>query len=134
MVENTVVKEQLTDAMIDAGTELTQQLDRMGISTTAALWLFAPEINEWRLCLASPEVTVAGPRAVYEKIWQALDQLKDKASAAPLSVIRVLDADDELVRLLRLAVRTGPGVSRLRFTKNAINGRYIEDALIYRVT
>ena len=132
MVENTVVKEQLTDAMIDAGAELTQQLDSMSLPIAAAFWLFAPEINEWRLCFASPEVTTAGPRVVYQKIWQALGQLKDKASAAPLSVIRVLDAEDELVRLLRAGGRTGPGLSRFRFTKNTINGHYIEDALIYR--
>jgi uncharacterized membrane protein len=129
-----VVKEQLTDAMIDAGAELTQQLDRMGIPTTAAFWLFAPEINEWRLCFASPEVNTVGSRAVYEKIWQAINQLKDRASAAPLSVIRVLDADDELVRLLRSMVRPDPDVDRFRFTKSAINGHYIEDALIYRAT
>jgi hypothetical protein len=133
VVENTVVKEQLTDAMIDAGAALVQQLDTMGVPTTAALWLFISELNEWRLFVASPEVATIGPRAVYAKVQQALNQLGDKALTAPLSVVRLLDADDELVRTLRFAVRTGPGLSRLRFTKSAINGHYIEDALIYRV-
>ncbi|MCI0702151.1 MAG: hypothetical protein L0241_13795 [Planctomycetia bacterium] len=136
MVENTVVKEHLTDAMIAAGAELTQKLDEMGIPITASLWLFVPDINEWRLFFASPEVTTSGPRAVYQKIQQALVQLQDKASAVPLSVVRLLDADDDLVQSLRVVVRTGPGpgVSRMRFTKNAVNGHYIEDALIYRAS
>jgi hypothetical protein len=29
---------------------------------------------------------------------------------------------------------TGPAISRIRFSKNAVNGRFIEDTLIYRVT
>lgn len=133
MAENTVVKEQLTSAMVDAGAELTRKLDEIGLPMTAAFWLFEPEVNEWRLHFASPEVASKGPRAVYDKIRQAIDELKDKAADAPLSAISLIDADADLVRLLRVAVRTGAGVSQIRFSKNVINGHFIEDALIYRV-
>jgi hypothetical protein len=133
MAENTVVKEQLTDAMIDAGAELTRKLDEIGLPMTAALWKFDPEINEWHLLFASPDVTTQGPIAVYTRIQQALAELKDKA-AVPFSAIRLLDGEADLVKLLRRAVRTGPGVSRIRFSKNAISGHFIDDALIYRVT
>ena len=133
MAENTVVKEQLTIAMVEAGAELTKKLDEMGVTTTAALWLFEPEVNEWRLIFASPEVGAKGPREVYERIRQAIDQLKEKAAAAPLSAVALMDADADLVRTLRMAIKTGGGVSRIRFSKNAINGHFIDDALIYRV-
>lgn len=133
MAENAVVKEQLTSAMVDAGAELVRKLDEMGISTTAALWLFELEVNEWRLVFASPEVATRGPREVYEKICQAVEQLKDKASAAPFSAIALLDADADLIRVLRVAHKTSSGVSRIRVSKNAVNGHYIDDALIYRV-
>ncbi|MCC7213068.1 MAG: hypothetical protein E3K40_08590 [Candidatus Brocadia sp.] len=133
MAENTVVKDQLTDAMVEAGAELTRTLDEVGLATKAALWLFVPEINEWRLLFALTEVSEQGPRKVYEQIRLALQQLGDKASAAPLSVIGLLDENAELVKLLRIAISTGPGIGRIRFSKNVINGRFIEDALIYRV-
>lgn len=133
MAENSVVKEQLTDAMVEAGAELTSKLDDVGLPITAALWLFMPEVNEWRLLFASAEVATKGPRNVYQKIRSAIDQLKDKAAAAPLSVIGLMDPDSDLVRLLRAAVPTGAGVQRIRFSKNVINGHYIDDALIYRV-
>jgi hypothetical protein len=133
MAENAVVKEQLTDAMVEAGAELTRKLEESGMQTTAALWLFDPEINEWRLVFASPEVSAEGPRKVYERIRLALEELGDKASAAPFSVIRLLDPNAELVKLLKTAVRTGSGVGRIRFSKNVINGHFIDDALIYRV-
>lgn len=132
MAENTVVKEQLTDAMIQAGAEVTSKLDEIGLPVTAAFWFWTPDLNEWRLLFASEEVSTKGPRAVYEKIRQALDELGAKATAAPLSIIGVLEADAELVRLLKAAVRTAPGVGRIRFSKNVINGRFIDDALIYR--
>ena len=133
MAENTVVKEQLTSAMVDAGAELTRKLDEIGFPITAAFWLFEPEVNEWRLHFASPEVASKGPREVYDQIRQAIDELKDKAAGAPLSAISLIDANADLVRSLGMVVRTGAKVSQIRFSKNVINGHFIEDALIYRV-
>lgn len=82
---------------------------------------------------ASQEAGTKGPRTVYEKIRLAVDELGVRAAAVPLSIVGVLDADADPVRLLKIAVRTGPGVSRIRFSKNVINGHFIDDALIYRV-
>jgi hypothetical protein len=39
VAENTVVKDQLTDAMVEVGAELTRKLDEAGVLTEAALWL-----------------------------------------------------------------------------------------------
>ncbi len=133
MAENTVVKEQLTEEMVEAGAQLTSKLDEMGLPIAAALWFFAPDINEWRLLFASTEVSTKGPRDVYERIQSAIRALGDKASAAPLSVIGVVEADYPLVNLLRIVVQTGAGVSRIRFSKNVINGHFVDDALIYRI-
>lgn len=131
MAENAVVKEQLTENMIRSGAELTSKLDEIGVSVVAALWFFVPEINEWRLLFASPAVSAQGPRTVYESIHRALEELGGDA-AIPLSMIGVLDSEADLVHLLKAAIRTGPGISRIRFSKNVINGHFIDDALIYR--
>lgn len=101
--------------------------------TTAALWLFTLEDNEWRLLFASPDVDSKGPLHVYRQIQVALDQLGDTATAIPFLAISLLDGNAELVRRLRTAVRTGAEISRIRFSKNIADGHYIEDALIYRV-
>jgi len=133
MAENTVVKEQLTEDMIEAGAQLTAKLDEMGVSVSAAMWFFEPDTNDWRLLIASPELASVGPRDVYQKIQAARKGLAEKASAVPMSVIRVIDANHELVHLLRMTLRTGAGIGRIRFSRNVINGHFIEDALIYRV-
>ena len=106
MAENTVVKEQLTEAMIEAGAQLTSKLDEIGLPVTAAFWLYVTDLNEWRLVFASPEVSSNGSRAVYEKIRRAVAELSGEGIA--LSNIGVLDPDADLVRLLKFAVRTGP--------------------------
>jgi hypothetical protein len=132
MAENTVVKEQLTDEMIDAGAALTQKLDDLGVNVPVAMWFFLTDINEWRLLFASPQISAEGPKVVYEKIEQARHSLGPKADLLPLSAIGLMDTNHQLVKLLRHALRTGPGVSRVRFSKNVINGQFIDDALIYR--
>ncbi len=131
MAENSVVKNQLTDAMVEAGAELVGKLDDLGLHATAALWLFAPESNEWRLMLASPDVSTRGPRQVYELVRDAIALIPHK-NEAPLSVIGLLQDDAPFVRLLRSAIGTGPGIGRMRFSRNVINGHFIDDALIYR--
>lgn len=133
MAENTVVKEHLTPEMIEAGARLTAKLDEMGLPIAAALWFFLPDRNEWLFVLASSEVSTAGPRSVYKKIQEARQALGGEVAALPFASITLKDDNDELVRLLRVALRTGGGVSRIRFSKNVINGHFIEDALIYRI-
>ena len=135
MAERVVVKEPLTADMIDAGEELVRKLDELRVPTTAALWLFDPEMNDdWCLLFASPDVGAKGPLHVYRQIQVALEQLGDKTAAVPFLAISLLDGNAELVQRLRVAVRTGAGISRIRFRKNVADGHYIEDALIYRVT
>lgn len=133
MVENTVVKEQITDDMIDAGARLTAKLDELGLPLAAAMWFFLPDINEWRLLFASGAMSSAGPRFVYEKIQRARQLLGDEAAAVPLSAVGLIDANDQLVQRLRMGLQTSSGVSPIRISRTAINGHFIEDALVYRI-
>lgn len=132
MVENTVVKEALTDQMIQTGAEIVLRLDASGISVPVALWVFLRENNEWRLFLVSPDLDTRGPREVYRRIEQAREDLGMQADQVPLSSIGVLSPANSLAHLFRGAARTGPGISRIRLSKNVINGHYVDDALIYR--
>jgi len=50
-----------------------------------------------------------------------------------LSHIAITPPDSSLIRVLRSAVTTGPGISGIRFSRNTIDGTYIEDSYIYRL-
>lgn len=66
------------------------------------------------------------------QIEEARKALGSQAERVPLSVIGLMDTNHQLVQTLGIALRTGPGVSRVRFSKNVVNGHFIDDALIYR--
>ena len=72
-----------------------------------------------------------GPKAVYAQVQKAMKLSKETDLA--LDKIALMKADAPLLRLLRTAVKTGPGTSGIRFQKNMINGTLIEDAYIYRM-
>ena len=134
MAEETMVKEILTKEMIQAGADIVRRLDEAHLEVNASLWLYIPEANLWRLVIASPAVKNEGPKRVYQKIQSVLSQVPDAAYKVTLSDISVVENTDPLVTLLRTAVKTGKGISGLRFSRNTINGHFIEDAYLYRVT
>lgn len=131
MAEETLVKEQLTDEMIQAGAALTRQLDHAGWPVSASLWFFEPDDNEWKLMLASPTVTGSGPKAAYDAVSEALSALNEHLSR--LQHIRVVAPNHPIIRLLATAISTGPTIGGIRFSKNTINARFIDDAYLYRV-
>jgi hypothetical protein len=133
MAEEVVVKEILTKEMIESGAELTRLLDRAQLTVSASLWLYIPESNIWRLTIASPEVRTCGPKKVYQKIQSVLSQIPEEQPSVGLKDISVVENDNALISLLRIAIRTGDGISGIRFSKNTINGQFIEDAYIYRM-
>ena len=128
-----MVKELLTPEMINVGENLLKSRDAIGLPITAAMWLFDPETNEWQLKFSSPLSATIGRREVYRKIGEARNSIGLSSDEFPLDTVGLLDSSDQIVGLLQQEVRTGPGISRIRFSRNAINGHFIDDALIYRI-
>lgn len=134
MAQDGVVKEPLTEAMIRAGAELTRKLDERGWPVVASLWLYRSEANRWRLVMASPLVAADGPRKSYEIVQTALEATPAAEGTMSLSDVGVTEPTDPLIALLLAAARTEPMAEGLRFTRTVINGRFIDDLYIYRVS
>ena len=133
MAEDVVVKEALTPEMTEAGKSLLKELDASGWHPAASLWLFVPEAGQWRLLLADTELGATGPKTAYSQVLKALRQISVPDSALSLRDIGVIGPDHPLLRVLRSAIKMGPGIGGMRFSKNVVNGYYIEDAYIYRL-
>ncbi|MCI0447904.1 hypothetical protein L0152_32395 [bacterium] len=133
MAEEVVVKESLSEEMIEAGAQLITALDEY-MKVTGALWLYLPELNTWRLLIISPDVRIRGPRYAYEKIQKVISHLPPNSKIVSLSNIQVVDSNEPFVVILKTAIRTTDGISRIRFAKNVVNGVLVHDALIYRLT
>ncbi len=133
MAQELLVGEQLTPDMIKSGELLVAALDKLNLLVKGAFWLLLPDQHVWRLIIASPEVRLHGPKAVYRKIVAALQKLPDEVTTIGTKDISVVEDKNPLVLRLRSAVSTGPGISGIRFSKNVIDGELIEDAYLYRV-
>jgi hypothetical protein len=133
MATEVVVKESLSEQMMEAGAALTRQLDASGLAVTAALWLYDTDANDWRFLIATADVRSEGLRETYKKV-QSIVTAMSSDNLIALKDISVVDSDDPVISTLRIGIRTGTGISRIRFARNMINGRYIEDAYIYRLT
>lgn len=131
MAEETLVKENLTDEMIETGAELTKALDRSGWPIVAALWLFDADINQWRMVLASPAVEETGPLAAYVKVGALLEELN---RTLPLSGLSVVTPNDPTIRALSSsAYARGTETEGRRVHRTAVNGRFVDDAYLYRL-
>ena len=133
MVEEILVKESLTEAMIAAGAELTRRLDETHWPVDASLWLYIPDNNQWRFVVASPTIATEGPKKGYKRVQDALSQLEKMSAALSLQNISVVEPDDPLIKLLRTAIGTGDEITGVRFSRNVIDGHFIDDAYIYRI-
>ena len=133
MAKELVVREGLTEQMIEAGVKLVERLDQSESDVKAALWLFMSDENRWKMLVISPLVKTEGPRHFYKRILEANKGASEAEFIISLNDVSVADTSNQLVGLLRLAVSTGGGITGLRFSRNTINGTFIEDAYIYRI-
>ncbi len=133
MVEKAVVGRELSEEMIQAGAELLRSLDKNGVVVRAALWFLLTDADTWRLIIASPEVRHQGPKSMYRRVQSIVNRLPEDEPRLRLENISVVDDREPLISLLSTAIQTGDGVSGIRFSRNTVNGVFIEDAYIYRM-
>jgi hypothetical protein len=125
-----LVKEALTDQMIEAGASVVQNLNGGQFLVDAAVWLYLSDANRWRLLLATPEVHTEGPLKAYKRLLRAFGN----AAMHGLTIedVSVIDSRDPLIRLLRGAMKTDRSGRGIRFSRTTIKGQFIDDAYIYR--
>ena len=133
MAKELLVTELLSEQMISAGADLIKKLDGSSCRVKAAFWMFLPEEKTWKLIIASPLVKEEGPRKYYKRIIDANKEAETDEEIISLNDISVSDIDNQLIQLLKTAISTGDSISDIRFSKNTINGVFIDDTHIYRM-
>lgn len=133
MAESAMVKEQLTPEMVTAGKNLINYLDKSEIGISSAFWFYMEDSEKWRLILSSPKVKSDGPKKVYLEIQKCIEELGKEGTIINLRDISVVEQEHSLIKLISKGIITGDGISEIRFSRNTINGHYIEDAMIYRI-
>lgn len=118
---------------IESGKQLLNLLDESDIKPTAFLWFYLSEGDTWRLIISSKLFDANDIKKAYTDFINKFSQLP-LVKEIGLSNITLVPGDNDLLKLLRVALKTGKdGVSGIRFTSNTINNVFIEDAYIYRL-
>jgi hypothetical protein len=126
-----MVARTLVEKDIEAGRHLLEELDKQKTAISAALWFYLDDDDRWRLLLASRVVDDQGPLAAYKLVQNALAKLPE-TQKPEFTDISVVSPSDDRIQAIRSAIKTGPGISEIRFSRNVANNLYIEDALVYR--
>ncbi len=127
---------ELVEQDIKDGETLVRRLDEDQFAVTAAFWYYRPEDENWKLIIGSQIVGTEGPREAYRRLGKSMKRIrKSGRKKFALDSIRVelVKPNTPLLDLLKKAVNA-PDIQRIRFSRNTINGVYVEDALIYRST
>lgn len=132
MAKDILVTESLSDSMIKAGAKLVKRLDSEKSQVKSAFWLYTSDEKIWKLIIASPLVDSEGPRNFYKRIVTANESAEKHEEVVSLNDIGVTNTNNQIVQLLKFAIGTGDGISEIRFSRNTINGVFIEDCYIYR--
>jgi hypothetical protein len=141
MAEETLVKEALTEQMIEAGDSVTRVLDKSGWPVVASFWSFDPEFNRWRLLLASPEVDSRGPLDGYRRVDEALQRfyaalhIAATVVAPQLSLddVSVISPNDKRVQVLANAFPPPNNLTPRRVHRTVIGGYYFDDVYFYKL-
>ena len=120
----------LVDSDIQNGKQQVIALDNSRFDFNGALWLLT-STGDWHFIVSSPCVDTIGPKKCYESI-QSIAETIPENQRIPFEQIAVVSPKDIVIQLLRKAIRA-EGICEIRFSKNTINGVFIEDALIYRL-
>ncbi len=121
----------LVNSDIDAGRELVSLLDASGFPVTAAVWIYFPDVDEWRLVIRTPKAAKNLQEALLE-IAQTMDDHGDLRRRIDLARLKLVPPTDKMLQAIGRVVRVD-GLNTVRFSRNVINGMFIGDALIYRL-
>ncbi len=130
MAEELVVKDALSDRMIDEGSQLIRRLDAAKVKVTAAFWTYLSDANRWRLMIAMPMVRLQGTK----KAYLTIDQFIPAAGDLQLDDITVVEDKHRSVLALRKGLHRGEDISGTRLVRTTLGGQYFEDLYIYRMT
>jgi hypothetical protein len=123
----------LVDTDIEAGRRLLDSLDKANFPVDAALWLYSPDSDDWRLTIASNLVDSLGPLQTYGRIQTVLTTMPPGFRLA-LKDIAVVSPKSPLIQALRDSVPVAADGREFRLRQSAISGVFVDDAYIYRVS
>ena len=132
MAKEILVRDQLSDEMIQAGEKLLNLLEVSDEPVLGAFWLFLPDEHLWRLYIASDLVRTAGARQAYQQVHEALKRFHQDEWVLSLHDITVIDGSDKVFQAFSHAINDDVQLNKQRFFRERVQQQFIEDAWVYK--
>jgi hypothetical protein len=126
-----MVKTALVATEWELGKKMLAALDDADLSISVAMWLYPQEYEDWRCVLAARSLDAAGPRDGYGLVHEALDRAGITYSQTP--TLMIMRMNDPFIRDLRRVYGKTKSLEGLRLGLQTFGGRFVEDALVYRI-
>lgn len=123
-----------SEPKIEIGKKLLELLDQKKVKPVAFLWFYLQGANSWRLFISAEAYDSANTEDNYRNF---IEQFGDENTVRKIGMlnISIIPQNDGFLNLLKTAVQTDPdSIGGIRFTSSSINGVFIEDAYIYRLS
>ena len=126
-----MAKTLLVDIDFATGAKILEILDQANLRVSVAMWLYSEEHEDWRFLLCSPRLDRARPAEAYGLIHDALEKAGFPIERTP--TLMVLSMRDRFVRELRRYHGKGKSFEGMRLGPEMLGGRFVEDAIVYRI-
>lgn len=123
---------ELVNEDIDAARRLIEFLDRKGLPVRAGLWLYNSDQERWRFVISFREAR-EDVTSFYLDVAKLIHDQDPSENLLALDRVSIVDPSSSVVGPLSKAMKIdGPG--SLRLSHNVVNGVYLEDAVILRLS
>ncbi len=124
-------KTALVTTDITSGSKILEILDDAGLGISLAMWLYAPQYEDWRLALSSRRLDSVGPADAYGLIYDALEKAMFPVELTP--PLLIFKMTDPFVRDLRRVFGKAKSVEGMRLGGQMMGNQFIEDGVVYRI-
>jgi hypothetical protein len=133
MVEEVLVRENLSAQEIACGEELLGRLKRAGIKVVAAYWVRdrTADASSWTLDIVTPEVDKQGPLKLYEKIHDLVREPTRIHCGLDINMIEVVGVRYSFFKMLKASLRSEEALSNVRLSQFVV-GNGLFDFYIYQ--
>ena len=127
-----MVEKQLTDKMVEFGSELINSLDIANVKTCLIMWNYYTDTRKWKLIISINDLRTKGPKFYYSLIQKILK--KNSSILLSLDDIVLLKSNEPIVEAINSIVESGINKIQLHLSETVFNGIMIDDAFVYRST
>jgi len=114
--------------LVKAGKALVQTLTSAGFPPRAAVWVYKPELDMWKLWIV-PHPSLTDKREFYRRIATSISENPTEMADLDAGDVEMVSADHPAIEGLSKMFRV-VGAIHVRISDNVLNGFYLPDGIV----